>query len=149
MKTQRCCAYKSTLYHVILTETPHLTPIRPGARLWNEFHRCGSVSWQVTPPAWRRRDKDRRRAGWWRGHEGVKGGKGWRSDIRRIWAKREDIEREIRVWVMKWFLYAWGSRGLLKTEEISNHKLLLYLFLSVAIKSYLHIRRYKTSLVSL
>lgn len=84
MKTQGCCAYKSTPCHMIPTETLYFTPIRPAARDWNEFHRCGSASWQVTPPTWRRRDKDRWRKGWWRGHEGVKRGNVQRSDIKGI-----------------------------------------------------------------
>lgn len=87
MKTQGRCAYKSTPCHMIPTETLYFTPIRPAARDWNEFHRCGSASWQVTPPTWRRRDKDRWRKGWWRGHEGVKRGNGQRSDIKGICAK--------------------------------------------------------------
>lgn len=109
MKTQGCCAYKSTPCHMIPTETLHFTPIRPAARDWNEFHRCGSASWQVTPPTWRRRDKDRWRKGWWRGHEGVRRGNGQRSDIKGIWAKTEDNEMEIRA--LRSFIYTWWSTG--------------------------------------
>lgn len=88
-QTNMSHAYKGTLYHMIPTDTPHLTPIRSGAKLWNEFLCCKSVSWQVTPAVWRRRDKDRQRVRWWRGYEGGEGG-GWSSHMRIILGKRED-----------------------------------------------------------
>lgn len=43
-ETQEWRPDRDTVYHMIPAETPHLTPIRPDARLWNEFLCSVSVS---------------------------------------------------------------------------------------------------------